>query len=413
MAPRPTLSAFLATARAALTAPPAQRPNPLTLVVGNESADLDSLCSTLLLAYLRSHAPPHRLHVPLAHLRAADLGPRPEFLAVLRRAGAAPGELLTLDDLPPPDRLPPEATRWVLVDHNRLAGPALAPAYADRVAACVDHHADEGATPAAGRVLATCGSCASLVVDRGRAAWEEDLEADPEIDAQLAWLALGPALVDTANLGDPHKTTALDEAAVAFAEARIRRWPGAGGDYDRTAFFRELARLKSDLSGLGVQDILRKDYKQFSSSSSSSRPLTLGTSSVPRDLGFLVAKAGGDGAAALARELDDWAARKHLGLVAVLTAFQDGDRPFARELLLLATDPAAVRAARAFARARAGELRLAPWGDGALDATEEGGTRWRRCWRQGAVGNSRKQIAPMLREAMEEEEEEEKEEAEF
>ncbi|POR36984.1 Putative exopolyphosphatase, partial [Tolypocladium paradoxum] len=131
MPPRASLKSFLATARNTLNAPASQRPSPLTFVVGNESAgksiipcyvltrpspltdaDVDSLCCAILYAYLRSHAPPHSLHIPLSNLPRADLGLRTEMAAVLRRAGLAPADLLTLCELP--DTLPPSDTRWLL-----------------------------------------------------------------------------------------------------------------------------------------------------------------------------------------------------------------------------------------------------------------------------------------------------------
>ncbi|RWA12642.1 hypothetical protein EKO27_g2477, partial [Xylaria grammica] len=149
MPPRTSLKAFLATARAALAAPPAKRARPLTFVVGNESADLDSLCSALLLAYFHTYAPPKKrgsvdgslaastLHIPICHLQRADLALRPEFAAVLRDADIQGEDVFTLEDVLPQqdgnalsgkdvvdtEDIRPEDTRWLLVDHNAMTGP--------------------------------------------------------------------------------------------------------------------------------------------------------------------------------------------------------------------------------------------------------------------------------------------------
>ncbi|RYP00251.1 hypothetical protein DL764_006587 [Monosporascus ibericus] len=369
--------------------------------------DLDSLCSALLLAYLRSNAPPHALHIPLCNLPRGDLTLRPEFGAVLRAASLTPDDVLTLSELPPPEALRPEDTRWLLVDHNALTGP-LGRTYGARVVGCVDHHEDEGAVPrdADPRVIEKSGSCASLIVGLCRDAWDA-LDEDAQTDAHLARLALAPILTDTKRLGDAHKTTAHDERAAAYAEAKLRG--ASDGEYDRTAFFGGLSELKRDLSALSLRDILRKDYKEWTEGAPSddddadpgSPPskLKLGTSSVPRPLSFLVQKAGGS-TEKLAEALGAWAAERGLDLVAVLTA-SETDGVFGRELLVWGRGgPRAVDAARGFAEAQGEPLGLRTWGAGSLDAMPGDGGEWRACWTQGSLQSSRKQVAPMLREAM-------------
>ncbi|KAI0111395.1 DHH phosphoesterase [Daldinia grandis] len=411
MPPQKTLQAFLATAKAALTAPPSTRSAPLHFVVGNESADLDSLCSTLFLAYLRTHSPPHTLHIPLCHLPRDDLSLRPEFTAVLKYAAVTPGDVLTLTELPGgDDGLKPEDTRWLLVDHNVMTGP-LGQTYGGRVVGCIDHHDDEGRVPADAepRVIEKCGSCMSLVVEKCGEAWEalakqdggSNKEEAAQINAQLAYLALAPILIDTTNLGNKDKTTAHDERAVAIAEARLRAGSessgssgsGSGSGYDRNAFFAEVTALKEDVSYMSFRDIFRKDYKEWDEGS-----LKLGTSSVPQAFAFLVRKAGGE--EALARELEKWCEEKSVDIMAVLTTAKD-DGVFRRELLLWARGgPEVVHAAKAFAEEDGKDkLGLGTWGDGKLDL-EDGEGGWRRCWTQARVKYSRKQIAPMLREAL-------------
>ncbi|KAI1776889.1 DHH phosphoesterase [Hypoxylon cercidicola] len=408
MAPQKTLQAFLATARAALTAPPSRRSTPLHFVVGNESADLDSLCSALLLAYFRSHEPPHTLHIPLCNLARDDLALRPELGAVLRRAAVTPDDVLTLTDLPGVDSLRPEDTRWLLVDHNVMTG-ALGRTYGSRVVGCVDHHEDEGkvSRDASPRVVEKCGSCASLVVAQCAGTWDA-LAREPEgarrTNAQLAYLALAPVLIDTNNLRSRDKTTARDERAVAVAEARILEDGGAGAGaaeaeaeaYDRDRFFAHVAALKEDLSAMSLRDILRKDYKEWTADGGGAR---LGMSSAPQSFAFLVAKAGDE--EAFVRELERWGVGRGIDVVVVLTTSKDDRGTFRRELLVWArSGPEVAAAVKKFAGGAGREkLGLGTWGDGRLDA-EDGEGGWRRCWTQARVENSRKQIAPMLREAL-------------
>ncbi|KAI3318330.1 exopolyphosphatase-like protein [Xylariaceae sp. AK1471] len=466
MPPRASLKAFLETARAALTAAPSKRPVPITFVVGNESADLDSLCSALLLAYFHTYAPPTTakwaragaLHIPVCHLHRADLALRPEFTAVLRAADVRGEDVFTLEDiLPQPqndannpeaskkdstqgvkeegggESIRPEDTRWLLVDHNAMTG-SLAKAFGSRVIGCVDHHADEGVIPrdAEIRFIEKSGSCASLVIERCAEVWDALATATPQskedkkIDAHLARLALGPILIDTSNLEDRNKTTAHDEQAVALAEAKIRAYAewkgdGDGGDgveekaYDRNAFFKSLSALKEDLSEMSFRDIFRKDYKEWSVGDHRQK-LKLGTSSVPQGLSYLVDEKAGGNATTFIEELGNWGVDKVTGsdvkaekkkdLVVVLTAFkdQDEDGKFCRELLVWARTEAGVRAAKLFEERNKDKLKLRTWGGGKLDGGIEGenGNEWRRAWMQGAVEFSRKQIAPMLRDALEE-----------
>ncbi|KAI1327497.1 exopolyphosphatase-like protein [Xylariaceae sp. FL0255] len=481
MSPRASLKAFLSVARAALTAPPSKRPSPLTFVVGNESADLDSLCSALLLAYFHTYTPPAAaatkaedrtsttatgipstgtgsLHIPLCHLRRADLALRPEFAALLQDAGVNSGDVFTFEDIfsssspslqqggsddknvrintesshLPTALINPDDTRWLLVDHNVMTG-VLGRVFGHRVVGCVDHHADEHviSPDAEIRIIEKSGSCASLVLDRCREAWDAaatTAEAKEkggkerggelkEIDAQLARLALGPILIDTGNLLDGTKTTAYDTRAVELAEGKIK---AVDTGYERDGFFDRIAALKDDLDGMGFRDVLRKDYKEWSAgngdAASGKSRLHLGTCSVSRSFEYLVdGKAEGD-AGVFLTELAKWTAEKDnncgsdgqganggkMDLVAVFTGFKDTEGQFCRELLVWALTAPGIKAAEIFERENAESLGLGPWRGGELDLVKvkAGEGDWRKGWKQNSVAASRKQIAPMLRDAM-------------
>ncbi|KAI1735784.1 exopolyphosphatase-like protein [Xylaria scruposa] len=445
MPPRTSLKTFLSTARAALTAPSSRRATPLTFVVGNESADLDSLCSALLLAYFRTYSPTAKrapagnhesrgitntLHIPICHLQRADLALRPEFAAVLRDADVKGEDVFTLEDVLSNKKhgIRPEDTRWLLVDHNAMTG-TLGKVFGSRVFGCVDHHADEDVVPrdAEIRVIEKSGSCMSLVVERYADSWKalsskannssthqngsehtNSTSETSKIDAQLARLALAPILIDTTNLGDKNKTTAHDERAVELAEGKIAAHAEKGEDgegegerYDRNAFFKRIMDLKEDIADMSFRDVFRKDYKEWWIEGA--RDLGLGTSSVPRGFDYLVdTKSSGD-AAVFVDALKDWGEEKDeqgkMDLVVVLTGFQDANGKFRRELLVWARSEAGVRAAKLFEEKWADKLGLETWRDGALDLK---GDEWRRCWAQRAVEHSRKQIAPMLRDALKE-----------
>ncbi|KJZ77808.1 hypothetical protein HIM_02985 [Hirsutella minnesotensis 3608] len=400
MAPpsRTSLRSFLAAARSALRAPASQRASPLTLVVGNESADLDSLCSAIVYAYLRSHSQSSsspsaagHIHVPLANLPRADLGLRPEMTAVLGHAGLSPADLITLSELPDGDMaLRPEDTHWILVDHNALTGPLAR--YAPSVVGCVDHHVDEGRVPAdaAPRTIEPCGSCASLVVEETKAVWDALTSRDTKGDNDLAKLAMAPILVDTINLGAPDKVKPKDTSAVGYLEAKLSR---SVATFSRDDFYGQLSAVKEDISKLSFRDILRKDYKQWDESG-----LALGISCVTQDLAYLVDKASGH--QPLLDHLSAWAAERHLDVAAVMTTSHP-DGHFQRNLLVWGRSARGHAATARFVEIARGPLRLDSWRNGDLD--EDGvqqGQFLRHAWRQGELTASRKQVAPLLREAI-------------
>ncbi|KHN98461.1 exopolyphosphatase [Metarhizium album ARSEF 1941] len=400
---RPTLQAFLATARNALRAPPAQRPKPLTFVVGNESADLDSLCCAIVYAYIRSHTGHHALHIPLSNLPRADLGLRPEMAAVLQHAGLAARDLVTLSELPDP--LQPEDTRWLLVDHNCLTGPLKR--FRDQVVGCVDHHVDEGALPAGiePRVIEPCGSCMSLVVDECRPAWTQllqaqDLEAAPARGAaaadllppgeqdRLVKLALAPILLDTVNLTAEAKVRPKDPQAVRFLEAQIRE-PG----FSTTRYYELISAVKEDVSGLSLRDIFRKDFKQWDEAG-----LSLGISCVVQGFEYLLEKAGTKHV--FLAELAAWADERKLDVAAVMTTSHPGGN-FHRQLLVWGLTDRGKAAIGRFGDVGR-PLGLEQWEDGALDGDDGDGGNTRFAWRQANLAASRKQVAPLLREALRE-----------
>ncbi|KAK0744046.1 hypothetical protein B0T18DRAFT_328571 [Schizothecium vesticola] len=399
---RVSLKAFLDKAKKVLAAPPARRPNPLTFVIGNESADLDSLCSAILLAYFRTNTPPHGLHIPISNLRRGDLALRPELNAVLRPAGLQPDDLLTLCDLPK-DVLVPIQARWFLVDHNAPTGYVrdtyLTTLTPNPFVGCIDHHDDESVIPTTvtPRLLIKCGSCSSLVLSYCRPMWFL-LPEHPAIDAELAHLALGPILIDTTNLQAAERTHAVDVAAVELAESKLTQEDGGG--YDRIAYFDAITALKEDISSLSPRDVLRKDYKRWADSDPDSSPggLALGISSVVQGLSYLVSSESRFGSAAgFLDAVRAWAREQGLDVVAVMTVSKP-EGVFTRELMVWAFGEEAAAAGREFARRHGERLGLERWRDGELEL--EGDGEWRGCWTQGKREFSRKQVAPMLREVM-------------
>ncbi|KKF96568.1 putative exopolyphosphatase [Ceratocystis platani] len=371
-----SLKSFLASAKQAL----ASSSRPLTLVVGNESADLDSLCCATLYAYFQTAATPKVPHIPLANLVRADLALRPELTTVLSHADLSMSDLITLDDLP--SSLTPDETAWVLVDHNALTG-RLTP-FQSRVTGCIDHHVDEGKLPPgiAPRILEICGSCSSLVVERYREIWDS-LRPDTVRDAGLARLAMAPLVIDTGNLAVVDKTTPRDVRVAKVLEAKL------GNGFVRKSYYDEISKMKEDLSQMSLRDVLRKDYKEWHDGG-----ISLGTCASPRGLDYLVNKAGKPDV--FVKAVGDWAAEKKVDLLAVMTTIMAEDK-FNRELVLWGISEVGIAVVKKFKSDFRDNIGLDTWNGGVLDGNETG---YRRAWTQRNVTAGRKQIGPILREIM-------------
>lgn len=382
-------------------------------------------CS-LVYAYIRSQHPPQNaftpLYIPLANIPAADIQLRPEFLALLPHANLQPQHIITLDDLPPlgtiGEELRRENTKWIVVDHNALQG-ILGKVYAERVGGTIDHHEDEHKVPAdtghEPRVISKSGSCSSLITEFLRPAWDAlssaalssgaaHGQADEGVndaaqvqlwDAQAAQLVLASILIDTTNLTSKEKTTEHDVAASGYLEAKIMLCDRTNREFSRDKFYDEVNLAKQDIGRLALQDILRKDYKQWNEGG-----VKLGISSVVKPLDFLQEKAKQEKHADLSFSdaLEQFAKQRELDLYAIMTTFTTENGAFCRQLLLWALSDGAEAQARAFAESATKELDLQELeGDYHVAGRDQG---WKKVWRQQNTAASRKQVAPMLREKM-------------
>ena len=72
----------------------------LTVVIGNESADLDSCVSSVIYAYLASHLAGSCDFAPVLNLAREDIKLRKEFVLLTNKIGLQPDQLLCRDDFP-------------------------------------------------------------------------------------------------------------------------------------------------------------------------------------------------------------------------------------------------------------------------------------------------------------------------
>jgi exopolyphosphatase len=328
----------------------------------------------------------------------------------LEYGGLKSSDLITLEEVYPVDdpshQLKPENTKWMLVDHNALQG-VLGEIYAQRVGGVIDHHDEEhkvsedtGCEP---RIVEKVGSCTSLVTNYCSGTWDEisssstgDRQASLW-DVEVAKMALSSILIDTVNLTHSTNVTAHDRKAVQYLEAKIRSDPESARTYDRQRLFQEVSSAKQDIGRLCINDILRKDYKEWVECGNK-----LGISTVVKPLKFLIQKASEEKKSAsnqddLVSSLDAFCEQQNLDLYGIMTAFIDEHGDFHRELLLRSMNRGCNAAAENFERNAQEELGLSTWSGPKLDNDK---STWQMIWTQQQIQLSRKRIAPLLREAM-------------
>jgi len=219
----------------------------VTVVIGNEAADLDSMASSVSYAYYLYLSGVNA--VPVMNIPRNDFALRTEAVYLFGEASLSTEKLLFLDDVDL-DKLSGEGLlKMVLVDHN-VPGNALAP-YGDAIKEILDHHADEKKYSSDTVVdIRPVGSAATLVAERFLR------DQKDSIDNSVGLLLLGTILLDTVNLDEDAGRVTPDDVKAAQKLIEIT-------GLDQQVLFDKLQFEKFNVSSLGSYDLLRKDYKEW------------------------------------------------------------------------------------------------------------------------------------------------------
>ncbi|EGD73112.1 hypothetical protein PTSG_04826 [Salpingoeca rosetta] len=279
-----SLPVFVRKARAWLAA--ASPATKLSVVLGNESADLDSVASALCLAFVRTRrqqTDEGSPIIPIVNVSRADLPLRTEVTFVLEKLGIDAGDLVCRDEVDLAGFAAAQSLDVTLVDHNRLAGHQtfLQPF----VTHIVDHHVDEHDFDPSVSTIEMIGSCSSLV-----------------------------ARQYTVNLDrSKGRTFDTDEAAAALMKPFC--------DVDADKWFSAIQEAKFNCAHLTTMQLLRKDYKEIGA-----RKATVGFPAVTMDLQQLVQKE------RFLEDLEEFRCSHHLDLVVIMSTVFAPE--FARQLAL-------------------------------------------------------------------------------
>ncbi|KAI8816451.1 uncharacterized protein EV422DRAFT_571634 [Fimicolochytrium jonesii] len=362
-----TLPDFLAFTKAFLAkAGKSKTRQHITIIIGNEAADLDSVVCAISLAYLRAQqkGKQNTVYVPLISILRADFPLRTECPFALHAASPSTDlvpHLTFLDEIDLDYLDKAHDVHFVLVDHNALA-PTLE-RFAGRVVGVVDHHVDEGLyTDQKGdvRMVKAVGSATTLVAGEWRRALSENGNSTvkPTLLTGLAMLMLQAILIDTVNLVEAYgRATPEDREAVRFLT------PYARGDITTTItqqnerdetwlqhLFSAVHAAKTNITHLSTPDLIRKDYKGWvvHPTPGTNKTAKLGISSVGYRIqgsGGWAAREGGkgeDGMRRLVTQCREFAGKVGVDVYVLMTATEVASSSdsssatvFKRELLLL------------------------------------------------------------------------------
>lgn len=242
---------------------PADRMPEVHVIMGNESADLDSVVSSIVRAYQLFMANNDSgIYLPYINICREDLKLRKDVLYLLDQLNIPTEYLSCIDDLITPDAiLERQRLNLHLVDHNKLNPKQIH--LIGAVTSIIDHHMDseEFYPRMIFKEIEVVGSCATLVANK--LFLYKPCEIIPKA---LAALLLAPVLIDTDKLTSPTKTTPADsklvqQLALRFDEPFI------------DDFFTKIREKKDDISDASDLDLLSKDFK---SSAINKEELTIG-----------------------------------------------------------------------------------------------------------------------------------------
>lgn len=233
-------------------------------VLGNESADLDSIVSSICYAYLLAEENRNEFYIPLLNIPREEILLRKDVLYLFELLDISLDDLLFYDDLPFINLFQEKRLCINLVDHNVLRRGLIG--FSDVVERIIDHHADENKMyPLIGenKLIAPVGSNATLIAEKIFAS------SNVKCFSELATLLLAPILIDTSNFKSEKMTPRDIEAA-----KKLKKIASIPKD-----FYPQLKNAKNDVSGLTVEMLLRKDFKEYLD-----EDIVYGISSLPHDV---------------------------------------------------------------------------------------------------------------------------------
>ncbi|ORX59957.1 DHH phosphoesterase [Piromyces finnis] len=326
-----------------------------TLVLGNETADLDSMVSALFYSYLASvtSSNKNRQYIPLINLNREDFKLKTDCIYPIVNYfnsqetdkevnyKTCSQELVFRDDITPEVLASFNELQIVLVDHNRLCYDfeELLSKKKYVVESIIDHHVDENKyKPTHLKIINMVGSTVSLITQLYQQEEQKNKELFQQnpMDAEMAKLFLAPILIDSVNLNrEYHRTTDIDENSAEYLKNIILKKEQT---FNTNHYYKHLKENKHKIEDLSIYDLLRKDFKKYfhhpNSDKTSPENYFYGISSVSRWCIKKLIEEKSDAKEEIISSMKKWMQKQNLKFLLIMASHLDGDI-FKRELFFL------------------------------------------------------------------------------
>lgn len=275
------------------------------VVIGNQSADIDSIVSSISMAfYLTSKQADSVPYVPIINSSKSLIKTKKECMFLF--------DYWSIDverDLVFINEWKNEVDEVILVDHNELDSKEKEFGIDLKIRAIIDHHLDKNlfmnADP---RIVdTTVGSCSTLVANLF-------FESGIQLDESFAGMMLFPILSDTNNLTCRASKQDIEIAQILSTISKI----------DSKLLYPQIEKFKFDLSDEDLIISLNKDYKQYETNE-----LKWGMSSVNFSVNQWKQKSEDD-----FKKVNEFMQEKKLCFYAILSCYKHLNE-FKRDLILI------------------------------------------------------------------------------
>lgn len=334
----------------------------VTIIMGNEAADLDSMVSAVAYAWYLNLKDSSINPFPLINIPRADFKLRTEAVYLFKEAGIDVDLLLFSEDVDLKKLDDIGNLSLILVDHNKIA--VNQANYEHSIKEILDHHADEKNYPKNTLTdIRPVGSTTTIISELFIRNQKD------KITQPLATLLVGTILLDTVNLSKEAGRVTDDDISIVEEMQKVVK-------LNIAELFDKLQFEKFNVSSLGSYDLLRKDYKEWQMGK-----LKCGIGAVLQPIEDWIKKDPNveDACAKFAKE-------KNLDVLFAMNAFTNPD--FTRQLVLFVPNADLRENTRQFLEKS--NLGLTPIATGASKA--------KVClfYNQANLGISRKKLQPML-----------------
>lgn len=353
-----------------------RKSNAMRVVCGNQSADFDSVMSALTYAYCSYQNNPEEPLIPIIGIPKQELSLRRDVTRALAKAYVEEDHLFFLEDLKS-FKEKSGSIKAVLVDHNEIESGVKK--YLDEVIGVIDHHKDQGLySNVKPRIVRTTGSCSSLVINY----WTEKI-ADISSIREVALLCLGAGVIDTSNF-----TSKVEDPDRKASQLYNKLFP----DLDIASLYKQIRHDKDDLDGLSIEEILKKDYKEFDFKfSDGTHNVKVGIASTVKPLSWFYQSFGGE--PVFQEKCYKVQRQEGVDIFIVMTASMDGSE-FKRELVVLSD---AQEVCQNIVSHISKELNLEDTNSTIMNSKGQG---YFKAFKQKNVSASRKQVAPFIKDAI-------------